>query len=373
MRILMTTDTVGGVWNFTCELAQGLLAEGAAVCLGSLGRSPDVGQRRWASERKREWGANFHYEPLDAPLEWMEENDCAYSGPAPSLLQLIHEFRVDLLHSSQFCFGALPVGIPKIVTAHSDVYSWAECCRGGILEDSSWLRRYTKMVAHGLAAADWVVTPTRWMADALSRNFALPRPPVVLANGRSLPAAGTALPRRLQAVTAGRLWDEAKNISLLAEIRAPLPILVAGEAGLGRSSTAASLGDAISLGVLSPAALLDLFRQSAVYICTSVYEPFGLAPLEAGLSGCAVLASDIPSLREVWRSGALYFQDAASLAELLQKLCGEPRDLAAAQLRSACRARRFPAERMVCGYRRLFEQALFRGLPALREQAIYAT
>ena len=33
MRILMTTDTVGGVWTFTQELAGGLLEQGCAVAL----------------------------------------------------------------------------------------------------------------------------------------------------------------------------------------------------------------------------------------------------------------------------------------------------------------------------------------------------
>jgi len=37
------------------------------------------------------------------------------------------------------------------------------------------------------------------------------------------------------------------------------------------------------------------------------YEPFGLAPLEAALSRCAIVANDIPSLREVWGSAAMYF------------------------------------------------------------------
>ena len=40
MRILMTTDTVGGVWSFTKELSRGLLENGCEVALVSLGRMP---------------------------------------------------------------------------------------------------------------------------------------------------------------------------------------------------------------------------------------------------------------------------------------------------------------------------------------------
>jgi glycosyltransferase involved in cell wall biosynthesis len=96
--------------------------------------------------------------------------------------------------------------------------------------------------------------------------------------------------------------------------------------------------------------LLHFFRHSAVYICTSRYEPFGLAPLEAALCGCAVLARDIPSLREVWQDGARYFSDAPSLEALLHEFASDPESLHAAQNRSLARARWFTAERMVSSY-----------------------
>ena len=47
MRILMTTDTVGGVWTFTAELARQLLSRGHAVALASFGREPSEEQQAW--------------------------------------------------------------------------------------------------------------------------------------------------------------------------------------------------------------------------------------------------------------------------------------------------------------------------------------
>src|SRR5690348_4393991 len=126
MRILMTTDTVGGVWTFTRELAAGLLRNGCAVVLVSLGRHPSHEQQSWADNLIRAWGTNFRYDALDAPLEWMPQNEHAYSGAAPVLMKMARDFQPDLLHSNQFCFGALPLEVPKIITAHSDVLSWAE-------------------------------------------------------------------------------------------------------------------------------------------------------------------------------------------------------------------------------------------------------
>jgi glycogen(starch) synthase len=164
---------------------------------------------------ERSWGARFHFRGTDTPLEWMQGNDRAYSEAAPLLLRLADEFDAELLHCNQFCFGALPVSIPRVVTAHSDVLSWAGSCRKSPLEESAWLRQYRSLVRDGLEQADTVIAPTRWMLDALSQNFRLPQQQLVIANGRTIGVpAQTA--RKLQAVTAGRLWDEAKNIGLLS-------------------------------------------------------------------------------------------------------------------------------------------------------------
>ena len=353
MRVLMTTDTIGGVWTFTQELAAGLLRSGCAVALVSLGRRPSHAQQAWADNLSRAWGTNFRCEALDMPLEWMPQNQSAYSGAAPFLMEIARDFQPDLLHSNQFCFGCLPLSIPKIITAHSDVLSWAEICRNGKLEDSAWLRQYLRLVTRGLAGADCVIAPTRWMLHALARNFPLPESTAVVSNGRTLAAEPSAT-RKLQAVTAGRLWDEAKNISMLRDVQSPIPLLLAGE------SDASTPGHVTSLGLLSQNDLLALFRESSIYICTSRYEPFGLAPLEAALCGCAVVANDIPSLREVWETGALYFSGAESLTVLLRNLCDSPERLCAARPQSLQRAGLFTAERMTKGYLQVFQAALAR-------------
>ena len=61
-------------------------------------------------------------------------------------------------------------------------------------------------------------------------------------------------------------------------------------------------------GELSESEMRELLSRAAIYIATSKYEPFGLAPLEAALSRCAIVANDIPSLREIWGDAALYFR-----------------------------------------------------------------
>jgi glycosyltransferase involved in cell wall biosynthesis len=328
--------------------------------LVSFGRLPGKQQQQWADDMRRRWRSRFRFIATDVSLEWMQTNESAYTQPALSLLQSIEDFKVDVLHCNQFCFGALPIDVPKVITAHSDVLSWARSCRAGKLDDSDWLRRYRSLVCTGLAGAQSVVAPTRWMLQALAKNFDLPGDCHVIANGRSIPATPQNS-RKLQAITAGRLWDEAKNIGLLAEVSSPIPLLIAGDTSCDGASAPSALGNVRLLGPRSEENLLTMFRESELYICTSRYEPFGLAPLEAALCGCAILANDIPSLREVWQEGALYFNDAASLSQLLCRLHRDRKLLAQAKARTSVQAQIYSREKMTSSYLALFRQVLRRG------------
>jgi len=126
MRLLITTDTVGGVWTFSKELVRGLMERGHSAALVSLGRMPSHAQKNDCALLARQWPDRFWYVPSPAPLEWMEDNMRALTEVAPLLASVADEFGAELLHCSQFCFGALDIPIPRIITAHSDVMSWAE-------------------------------------------------------------------------------------------------------------------------------------------------------------------------------------------------------------------------------------------------------
>lgn len=349
MRVLITTDTIGGVWTFTLELAMGLLERGCAVLLISLGRWPSRMQAQECAGLADRFGPNFRYVPLDIPLEWMEQNELAFEAGMEVILKEASAFKPDLLHSNQFCFGAIDLPVPVLITAHSDVLSWARACRNSPLPDSPWLRRYIALVQEGLDGAASVVAPTTWMLEAVSQSFRLPLERAVISNGTSIGPSFRS-PRVLKAATAGRTWDEAKGISLLKHVDSPIPILVAGESQWEGAEVSAAGVPCTFLGQLSRDQMCNLFRSSAIYLCTSLYEPFGLAALEAARGGCAVLARAIPSLREVWQDGALYFDSAESLSALLHHLHRDPPFLMRARMQSFERAHSFPSSLMVDRY-----------------------
>ncbi len=358
MRVLLTTDTIGGVWTFTRELTEGLLNDGQAVALVSFGRAPSAEQNSWVDGTACTHGGSFHYEASLVPLEWMQDNEQAFDAAAPALLALMRRFKPDVIHSNQFCFGRLPASVPKLITAHSDVLSWASACRSDELEASPWLDSYISLVQTGLDGADVVVAPTAQMLAGLTQHFSVRCPSCFVPNGRTLSHANGTQGRLQQAVSVGRFWDEAKGLTTLLELNSPVPILIAGEEKFEAASAGIMTSQVRSLGLLSEDALLELFRQSSVYIASSIYEPFGLAPLEAALCGCAVLARDIPSFREVWGDAALYFCTAGELEQQLQALFAAPASLAAAQDAAKHRAEAFTAARMTASYLALYEDLI---------------
>jgi glycosyltransferase involved in cell wall biosynthesis len=354
MRILLTTDPVGGVWTFTRELAQQLLRLENAVALVSLGRELSDAQCGWAEQMCAAYPTAFRFSASLAPLEWMMHNSVAYEAGAVGVMEAVEDFRPEVIHSSQFCFGDLPTPIPKVVTAHSDVLSWAAACRPAGLEASAWLDRYRELVQGGLDEADAVVAPTRWMASALQEHFRVRRGVGVVANGRTLLAPASPPNRSMQAVTAGRIWDDAKGLEQLAKLRSAVPVVIAGDNAFEGSSAE----NVTTLGHLDEQELLGLFAQSAVYLACSLYEPFGLTPLEAALCGCALVVRDIPTFREIWGPAAIYFHDDRSLNAALDALADDPENCKRAQQAAVERARFFTAERMAYNYLALYHEVI---------------
>ncbi len=365
MRVMMTTDTVGGVWTFTSELTQGLLAAGHELSLLSLGRLPDQQQLQWTRDLSHRFPARFRYTASDAPLEWMDNNAHCRKETCAVIEHALHGFDADLIHANQFAVAQHGTSIPTLLTIHSDILSWAEACQPEGLSASPWRDTALDITRYALHRAGALVAPTRWMAAAIIRLYHLPCEPIVIPNGRDLTFAPT--DRKLQAVTAGRLWDPAKGLGLLPQLNSARPILVAGELRHAAASAPTLSPEITALGPLSSPELTDLFASSSLYLATSLYEPFGLAPLEAALCGCAILARDIPSLREVWAGAALYFHDAPSLQRLLQQLLDSPAALAQAQARSIARARRYTRTAMTAAYLNAYDALLLRNATAADE------
>jgi glycosyltransferase involved in cell wall biosynthesis len=168
-------------------------------------------------------------------------------------------------------------------------------------------------------------------------------------------------------LTAGRVWDEAKNITALTRVAPQLswPVFVAGEERHPEGGTA-RVDTVQRLGKLEPAELAQWLGQAAIFALPARYEPFGLTVLEAGLAGCALILGDIPSLREVWDGAALFVppDQPDALVEVLEHLIRDVwwRELMAQRARA--RALRYTPALMAHAYVRLYTQLKCAGTPA---------
>jgi glycosyltransferase involved in cell wall biosynthesis len=161
-------------------------------------------------------------------------------------------------------------------------------------------------------------------------------------------------------LTAGRLWDPAKNAAALGRVasQVPWPILAAGAMARDGSPVDPALQDLVGLGVLPADAMADAYQRAAIYALPALYEPFGLSVLEAALAGCALVLGDIPTLRELWQDAAVFVdpRNDRALAATLQALIADPPRRLQLAARAIRRARTFRADQMVERYVDLYQR-----------------
>jgi glycogen synthase len=223
MHILITSDTVGGVWTYTQELVTGLVHAGHRVTLVSFGKPPLPHQTIWMQTLPR-----LDYRPTEYRLEWMEVAGRDIEESRHYLQLLIAEVNPDLLHFSQYCYGDLDVDVPKIVVAHSDIVSWWVAVHGCEPEDTPWMRNYRQTVTNGLCGANLVIAPSRWMLEQVSKYYLEPATGLVIYNGRNAALFDPNRPKEDFVLSVGRVWDPAKNITLLFEREQETGICIVG-------------------------------------------------------------------------------------------------------------------------------------------------
>jgi glycosyltransferase involved in cell wall biosynthesis len=123
--------------------------------------------------------------------------------------------------------------------------------------------------------------------------------------------------------------DPRKNFKTLiesffeADIDIPLVIVgskgkVFGDAGISSYDSAR----VIFTGYINDEDLKQLYRSSVCFIYPSLYEGFGIPPLEAMASGCATIVANTSSLPEVCNGASLYVDpyDSRDIAATMKKV-----------------------------------------------------
>lgn len=354
LRILMTTDTVGGVWSYTVELCKAMLPYNMHFYVITTGAPMQPTQVKELAGIQ-----NATVYETDFLLEWMESPWKSIDTSADWLLQVESELQPDIIHINGYAYGALPWKAPVLMVAHSDVFSWWQAVKGEA-PPATWQEYYNR-VHIGLQGADYLLAPSKAMLQDIQQIYAITTPCKVIYNGRSAeqfkPAA-----KEPFIFSMGRIWDEAKNMQLLIKAAPHIayPIRLAGDQHFATNNSTAARTNIDYLGKLSTAEIAAQLAAASVYVLPAKYEPFGLSVLEAALSGCALVLGNIDSLKEIWGDSAMYVdtQDANALAESVNYLMEHEavrQDFAQCALQHA---KQYTTKVMAENYKKVYQQLL---------------
>jgi glycogen(starch) synthase len=406
LHVLVTADALSGAWTYTRELVTGLVTRGVRVTLVSFGEILLPEQTTWMDHLH-----GLDYRPTAFRLEWMHEAEQDLPESSAFLTALVEELQPDLLHLNQFCYGNLPVDVPRVVMAHGDMITRSHAVKDRLDNDrldndrrdndrlhndrldhdrldqdrpdpdrtsndrtgnnrasqSHFpLKWYRDTILRGIAAADAVVAPSAWMLDRIRACYAAPQRGEVIYPGRNPIFFNPYVSKDDCVLAVGRLVDASRQIFLLTQHAHAVPVCIVGAEQtvpgnrLPIRADVKLTTDQTSVAIRGPqteAQLRALYSRASIYAATARYEPLGMPALEAAFSRCAIIANDIPSFREIWGDAALYFRtnDAASLADSI-RLLNSDRTMCRAYAELAySRAReRFTTKRMIDEYLQLY-------------------
>jgi glycosyltransferase involved in cell wall biosynthesis len=353
-RLFLTADSVGGVWQYATELARALEPHGWDITVALLGPTPSKAHREMLD------GTGVTLLDTRLPLDWLSPDAATVTETGLAVARLAREHRADVVQLNQPALAAgVSFGVPVVAVAHSCVGTWWQAVRGTEPEPASFGWQ-TALMQRGLANVDAVIAPSRAFAAALQARYALASLPNVIHNGRT-PLRTRSRALHDFAFTAGRLWDEGKNIATLdrAAARLGIPFKAAGPV-CGPNGERAALEHLHALGAVDEHVIAGCLSARPVFLSAARYEPFGLAVLEAALAGCPLILSDISTFRELWEGAAVFVDpdDSTGFANAIEELTGDvPQRLALGDL-ARRHAARFTPNRMAEDMNALFTDLL---------------
>jgi len=276
--------------------------------------------------------------------------------------------RLDVLHDptgvSPFLFGA--GGARSVVTLH-DVFPWS-CPGASTTLDTIIYRHWLPRLARRVDAVITVSQASK--ADIIRYLGVSPNSIRVIYEGvnpayRPLSAAQLAAARARYALPRGYLLyvgsiEARKNLARLLRAYAALrregeerPLALVGVRRWNAGPILAALAElrlqehVIFTGYVAEADLPALYGGADLFVFPSLYEGFGLPPLEAMACGAPVVCSNAASLPEVVGDAALTVDptDVEALAQAMRQVLSDESLRADLRARGLRRARQFTWER----------------------------
>lgn len=312
MKILMTTDTIGGVWVYSLELCKALKSYNVEIHLAAMGT--------WPTEEQEEEVAkigNVMLYKSDYKLEWMDDPWEDLKRAQKWLNSIYHTLHPDLVHFNNYAQAKKDWSCPTITVFHSCVQTWWQAVKGSCAP-ASW-DRYTEVVKTSLNSSDVVVGPTQSILEKAQQAHEINARLKVIHNARSQQYETGRKENIILCI--GRIWDEGKNLKLLAMIaeQLPWPVYVAGSNINPDTGEPVNFENIHFLGSLKQEEVKDWMEKASIFVSPTKYEPFGLAILEAARAGCALVLSNLDTLKELWAGDAAFF-DPGKAREIKQEI-----------------------------------------------------
>ncbi len=122
IKVLMTTDAVGGIWTYSTGLASELAAVGMKVHLVTMGPPPRAEKRAMLRDSR--------VRVIESPLalEWQDACGDDLQNARRFLEDLEDVIQPDIIHLNSFREASFDWLAPVVVVAHSCVNSWGLAC-----------------------------------------------------------------------------------------------------------------------------------------------------------------------------------------------------------------------------------------------------
>lgn len=247
--------------------------------------------------------------------------------------------------------AALGIAGPKVATFHADPPSWVKVVYRGL---GPWLRSL-------ISPESLVTAVSRQAAAALPARWG---PEAIIPNGVRVKIGPQGVERRKGRVAFLGRDEPRKGLDVLLEAwpgikrRQPHAELVVMGASRPESMEGVSF-----LGRVSEEVKERTLRSAEAYVAPNLGgESFGIVLVEAMTAGCAVVASDLLSFRDVAGSAARFFPAGSprSLGEQVVAVLGDPEFSRRLSFAGRQRAARFSWDEVGPAYRECYEQVLSR-------------
>jgi glycosyltransferase involved in cell wall biosynthesis len=246
-------------------------------------------------------GGLHFWEQFYLPLASRAGSLISFSGSAP----LLHRDQVFTIHDAA-------------------VFDWPQAYTRGF---QMWYRFLFRTLAR---SARKIITVSAYSRDRIAAGLNIdPARIIVVLNGADhfdKIAEDDDILQRIDSDCSGYFLSVAsqnptKNLSTLIKAFASLPqpdvrlVLVGGSNTAVFTTTGVTTQEdprIIRTGAISDSQLKSLYRHAQALVFPSLYEGFGLPPVEAMVCDCAVLASSAASIPEICGDAAYYFEPTSS-------------------------------------------------------------